>query len=217
MKRKMSINILKGLWNSNVDYFEFSNSELFFMLKKRSFSTLEKVIVISLIEFGISIFSTLFIDRIGFADISQEIQNKPLMIYFDYIFYASSLFFILQFIYYFYKIDLSSSLNDLSRNILKTRKSVYNYVLINICLFNINVFIFTFLNLNSNPLYQKMIVSSQFNNKLIFFNVTFYSILIVLMILVSFFIWYVYRLLYFKLLDKLIINFEELNKKDFRV
>ena len=212
MEHKADLGLLKNRWNNNIIHSKITKSQLSFMMKRNTFSIIDKVLFISIIEFAISAFAQLFLNKSDYLNSFLKVENNPILVFLDYMYYVIFFIFLAQFLFNFKKIDVSSSINDLSKNILRARKSIYNYIFTNIILFNVNVLFFTFTYLNSNESYKKLMNSNNFDNRLEIFNICFYGLLIVFLILISFAIWYIYRLLYFSLLKNLLKNYKELNK-----
>ncbi len=212
MEHKTHLGLLKNRWNHNINHPKITESQLSFMMKRNTFSIIDKVLFISIFEFALSLFAQVFLNKSDYLNSFLKVENNPILVFLDYMYYVVFFIFLAQFLFNFKKIEVSSSINDLSKNILRARKSVYYYIFTNIILFNINVLFFTFTYLNCNESYIKLMNSNNFDNKFEIFNICFYGLLILFLSLISFAIWYIYRLLYFRLLKDLLKNFKELNK-----
>lgn len=210
MKSQTKLQALKKTWkNFNFRNAYIEHSELKRIIHRNSNSIVKKIFIISLIEFSLS-FLPFFLDgKEYFTKKILDVQNNKIMMYLDYIYYIIFIFFILQFYWNFKKIIAHSNLNELSKNILKTRKSVYNYIYISLIIFNLNSLVFAYLFLQDNPLYFTSHIKST-NNGLIF-QVLFYSVLVLFLSLLTYSIWFIYKILYLKLIKKLEQNFNELN------
>jgi hypothetical protein len=211
MKNQDQLNVLKKTWkNSNFKETYVEHSELYKIIQLNSNSIVKRIFIISLIEFSLS-FLPFFLD--GKKFFTKEIfiiQNSKIMLYLDYLYYSIFIFFIVQFYINFKKINTNSNLNKLSKNILKTRKSVYNYIYISLIIFNLNSIVFAYLFLESNFAYKQYNTNHSQNNQ-ITFQIIFYSILILFLSLITYSIWLIYKSLYLKLIKKLNQNYNELN------
>lgn len=211
MKSQNHLNVLKIAWNNiNVNTY-IENLELRRIIQLNSNSIVKRIFIISLVEFALSILP-FFLD--GKEFVTKEIldvQNSAVMVYLDYLYYAVFIFFIVQFYLNFRKINTNSNLNELSKNILKTRKSVYNYIYVSLIIFNLNSIVFAYLYLNTNPAYKHFITDTNSQNSPLLFQLIFYSILILFLSLLTYSIWLIYKILYIKLIRKLEQNFNELN------
>ncbi len=211
MKSQNHLNILKIAWNNINSNTYVENSELKKIIHLNSNSIVKRILIISLIEFTLS-FLPFFLDgKKLFTKEILDIQNNKIMIYLDYFYYIIFVFFIVQFYLNFKKINTTSNLKELSNNILKTRKSVYNYIHVSLIFFNLNAIAFAYLYLNTNSSYQNFISHSNSQNSPLIFQTLFYSILILLLSLITYTIWLLYKILYLKLIKKLDQNFNELD------
>lgn len=199
-----------NIQNPEIQYFEITS-----MIHRRSNSILKKIFLISVLEFVLSILPFFFKNKQYLSKEILEIQNYKIIIYLDYIYYVVLIYFIIKFYINFRKININSNLNDLSKNILKSRKSVYYYIISSLILFNVNSIVFSYFYLENNMLYQDFIKSDHSDSYLLFYQMVFYSLLVIILIIISFLIWIVYKFLYLKLIDKLIQNYDELNNIHF--
>lgn len=212
MKNQKKLNVFKKTWeNLNLKNVTIEQSELTRIIHLSSNSIVKKIFVISLIEFTLSILPFFFDGKKLFTEEIIIIQKSEIMRYLDYLYYIIFIFFIVQFYLNFKKINTNSNLNELSKNILKTRKSVYNYIYISLIIFNLNSIVFAYLYLESNSSYKNFISHYPSQNSQLIFQILFYSILILFLSLISCSIWLIYKFLYLKLIKKLDQNFNELN------
>lgn len=212
MKNQKKLNVFKKTWeNLNLKNVTIEQSELTRIIHLSSNSIVKKIFIISLIEFTLSILPFFFDGKKLFTEEIIIIQKSEIMRYLDYLYYIIFIFFIVQFYLNFKKINTNSNLNELSKNILKTRKSVYNYIYISLIIFNLNSIVFAYLYLESNSSYKNFISHHPSQNSQLIFQILFYSILILFLSLISCSIWLIYKFLYLKLIKKLDQNFNELN------
>lgn len=212
MENQNKLSVLKLAW-VNLDfrktYVEYS--ELKKLIQLNSNSIVKKIFIISLFEFALSILPFFLDGKEFFTKEILDIQNSRIMLYLDYLYYAIFIFFIIQFYLNFKKINANSNLNELSKNILKTRKSVYNYIYVSLIIFNLNSLVFAYLYLENNSSYKQFISHANSQNSPLLFQLIFYSILVVFLSAITYSIWLIYKILYLKLIKKLDQNFHELN------
>lgn len=211
MKSQNHLNVLKIAWNNINANTYIEDLELRRIIQLNSNSIVKRIFIISLIEFALSILPFFLDGKEFFNKEILDVQNSKIMVYLDYCYYAIFIFFIVQFYLNFKKINAHSNLNELSKNILKTRKSVYNYIYVSLIIFNLNAIVFAYLYLNSNSSYQNFISHSNSQNSPFTFQLIFYGILIVFLSVITYSVWLIYKILYLKLIKKLDQNFNELN------
>lgn len=211
MKSQNHLNVLKIAWNNINANTYIEDLELRRIIQLNSNSIVKRIFIISLIEFALSILPFFLDGKEFFTKEILDVQNTKIMVYLDYSYYAIFIFFIIQFYLNFKKINARSNLNELSKNILKTRKSVYNYIYVSLIIFNLNAIVFAYLYLNSNSSYQNFISHNNSQNSPFIFQLIFYGILIVFLSVITYSVWLLYKILYLKLIKKLDQNFNELN------
>ncbi|MBP4138855.1 hypothetical protein [Flavobacterium geliluteum] len=211
MKDTNDLKALKKTWESlDLKTPIIEQTELKKIIHQNSQSVVKKILIISLIEFLLSILPYCFKSKQYLSKEIIQIQNSKVIIYLDYIYYIVFMYFVIQFYINFKKININSNLNNLSKNILNTRKSVYNYIYSSLIIFNLNSLVFAYLYLNNDLYYKNFINSNHSHNNLII--VIFYTIVILFSAIVSFSIWHIYKILYIRLIKQLDQNFDELNK-----
>ncbi|ELY1977895.1 hypothetical protein [Flavobacterium psychrophilum] len=191
----------------NIKYNKLEESDFFLMMNKSSSSIFKKILIISILEFSFSIFISVLLENLDSINMYYYLDNNNILILLNYTYYFIFLFFILKFFVYFKKLNMVSNLKELSKNIIQTRKSVYDFIISNIILFNLNSIAFAYLFLKSNKNYNIINTSNEINYK---FELIFYGVLIIYLSIISFFIWYIYKLVYLNLFKRLFVNYKEL-------
>ncbi len=208
------LDLLKKAWQKDTHRFEqVSENEIYKMLHKKSSSIVKWILIISVIEvlFWAAI-SVLF----DFDEYMKKINAEDILIYIkfiNYINYGIILWFIYKFYKNYIKISTTVSTKQLMQDILRTRKTVQNYVWYNlgmaIASFIAGFVIYFCYNPQSEILKNKIAHESNHH--------TFFIILGIIILTSALFIflfWLFYRLLYGILLRKLHTNYKELKKID---
>lgn len=197
------LELLKKDWKNTVAQFkQISEQEIYNMLHKSSSSSVKWILIVSILEFiilnGLSLIT------------NDELSNKfaqlhPYLTIFEKVNYAI----IIGFIFIFYKnyksISVLNSSKTLLKQILKTRKIVNIYIIWNILIgsyFGVISAIDGFKEMGKNS------ISQIDNSKLV-------VIIAITMLLVIPFLWFFYRLLYGKLLNRLKKNLNDLKKMEY--
>ncbi|WMW77282.1 hypothetical protein RF683_07230 [Flavobacterium sp. 20NA77.7] len=198
------LELLKKDWKKNDGQFkQVSEQEIYSMLHKSSSSSVKWILIVSILEFiilnGLSVIT------------NDELSNKfaqlhPYLSIFEKVNYAI----IIGFIFIFYKnyksISVLNSSKTLLKQILKTRKIVNIYIIWNILIgsyFGVISAIDGFKEMGKNSSIPQIDTS-----KLV-------VIIAITMLLVIPFLWFFYRLLYGKLLNRLKKNLNDLKKMEY--
>ena len=197
------LELLKKDWKkTDAQFKQVSEQEIYNMLHKSSSSSVKWILIVSILEFiilnGLSLIT------------NDELSNKfarlhPNLTIFEKVNYAI----IIGFIFIFYKnyksISVLNSSKTLLKQILKTRKIVNIYIIWNIVIgsyFGVISAIDGFKEMGNNS------ISQIDNSKLVI-------IILFTMLLVIPFLWFFYRLLYGKLLNRLKKNLNDLKKIEY--
>ncbi len=212
MKDINDLKALKKNWKSvDLETKTLKSTELKHIIHQSSNSIVKKIFIISVIEFSLAILPLFFKSNYYLSKEIIEIQNNIYFACSDYVYYTILLYFILQFYNNFRKINVRSNLNDLSKNILRTRKSVYYYIYSSLFIFNLNSIVFVFLYLKNNSTYKNFVDLHESQNNLVIFQIILLILIISILTIISFVIWLIYKALYLRLIKKLNKNVIELN------
>ena len=213
------LDLLKKAWQKDAhSYGEVTEKQIYVMLHKKSSTTVKWIFIISMIELGLGIVLGILM---SFTKYDEEniAKIKEWGVYNYYL--AISLFLymvVLYFIYRFYKmykrISVEDSVNQLIKNILKTRKVVKQYIAFNLSAFAVLcVLIFSF---GFYKAYSDIAIANG-QSPDISFNSAVLVILIIIVFtsIITIVFWFMYRLIYGILLKRLLKNYEELKKIDY--
>ncbi|MBC5838180.1 hypothetical protein [Flavobacterium muglaense] len=213
------LDLLKKDWKKNENSFEqISEQDIYKMIHKKSSSIVKWIFIISIIEFSLGIVLSV---GLSFTKIEENNTRffKSLGIYdyvqiFTAIIYVVIVYFIIKFYTMYRKVSTTDSTKLLMQNILKTRKTVHNYILFN--LVTVAVFFIAILSFGmKSALSHKMLEDgkhlAEISNSV--YIVSFLVILLVTAAVIGL-IWLFYRLIYGVLLRRLLANYKELKKID---
>ena len=213
------LDLLKKDWKKNENSFEqISEQDIYKMIHKKSSSIVKWIFIISIIEFSLGIVLSV---GLSFTKIEENNTRffKSLGIYdyvqiFTAIIYVVIVYFIIKFYTMYRKVSTTDSTKLLMQNILKTRKTVNNYILFN--LVTVAVFFIAILSFGmKSALSHKMLEDgkhlAEISNSV--YIVSFLVILLVTAAVIGL-IWLFYRLIYGVLLRRLLANYKELKKID---
>lgn len=206
------LDFLKNEWRKeNHNYTQVSEFDIYKMLHKNSSSSVKWILVIGIIEFIIWTGIGLFFNT---DDYVKSIHAEEMLIYLKiltYVNYTIVLFFIYKFYQNYRTISTMVSTRQLMKDIMKTRKTVNQYVAYNLAMIVITMvlgFIMAFLyNPKLSSLKEKITNDAS--------NGTLLKIICILTLATVIFVvifWLFYKVLYGILLKKLKSNYNELQK-----
>lgn len=196
-------NYKKAWENQPEETNKVSKIDIYKMAHSRSSSIVKWIFIIGVLEFVILNSSYFFIDMEKAYLEYKKIGIYEVVYYSQFIIYPVLVYFLVQFYLNFRNISVVENTKTLMQRILKTRKTVKNYVLLNLGYLLFIIIIGSIATINNNELINSP-------------KKTF--IFIIGIIIVSLFalgiIWLFYQLLYGILLRKLNRNYKELAKLD---
>ena len=211
------LELLKKDWkNQDEKYPKLTKDEIYKMILKKSSSIVKWIFIISLLEFvfwfiiSFALKDTESMKRFNeydadFIVITISIIGYVILAYFFYLFYRN-----------YKKISVTDSAKVLMENILKTRKTVKQYVIFNLGYLILTTFIFSFIMFNQDQeIASKISAASQNGEALKFYAITILAIVIMLVIAVGVLLLF-YFLIYGLLLKRLNRNYKELKKMELK-
>jgi len=207
------LELLKKDWDkSTKNYPNLSKEEIYSIISKRSSSIVKWIFIISILEF-------ILWTAISFFGDSNELLEKIQADDFAFIYYTMiiiSYIIIFVFMYLFYKnyrnIAVTENTKVLMEQVLKTRKTVKQYVIYNLSMMALSIFLGIIMELSTNPEIQILLTdieSKGENNIFIFYLIITIISLIAIAVTLSLFLGF-YYLIYGLLLKRLKKNYKEL-------
>ncbi|QTE23582.1 hypothetical protein [Polaribacter cellanae] len=196
-------NYKKAWVNQPEEVSKFSAVEIYKLAQSKSSSIVKWIFIIGILEFIVLNSLYFFVDMDDTYKEYKKIGLETFIYVSQVIFYVIIFYFLIKFYLNYQKISTSDSTRILMKKILKTRKTVNNYVVFNLIYIAIISIIVMVAEVNLN--------FEDFNIKqiLLFCLLTLLLITVMLVVLYLF-----YRLLYGILLKKLKRNYKELAKLD---
>jgi len=207
---------LKNHWQkSEVAFPKVSEKEIYGMLHKKSSSVVKWILILSIAEFAFWLVLSFFLKdnpntkriesfHMDYVTIPLSVISYGIIIYFFYNFYKN-----------YKKITATDNVKNLMANILKTRKTVSNYIFVNIIYVIIcSVVLFAMYFYNDEQLINAYHQSEAHGNVISFYIMYIIMAIVTIGILILA-VWLFYKLVYGFLLKRLYRNYEELKKIDF--
>lgn len=190
----------KKTWSNQVEMpCKFSTLEIYKMAHAKSSSIVKWIFIIGILEFVLLNSLYFFMDMEDAYEEYKKMGLENFVFYSQIVAYAILFYFLAQFYLNYKQISTTDSTRKLMKKILKTRKTVRNYVFFNLSYLGLTMIVVTIASININI--------DQLNNKQILLVV--FLMLIATIIILGLF-WLFYQLLYGILLRKLNRNYKEL-------
>lgn len=207
------LELLKKDWKKNdANFPKLSYNEIYNMILKRSSSIVKWIFIISLLEF---LFWTLIAFAFKDSKSMQEFNNLNvdyLIIPITIIGYVILAYFFYLFFRNYQKISATDNATVLMQNILKTRRTVKNYVAFNLVYLVAGIAVGMFIQFDQNPEIIDMAHSAAADGNLLVFYARVILITAIFLVgaiaILLFFYWLIYGIL----LKRLNRNYKELRK-----
>ena len=209
------LDILKKDWKKNENsYTQITEKEIYGMLHKKSSSIVKWILVISILEIAFWSVLGFFTADENYLKTLEQYHLRDVMPIITSLNYAVILFFIYLFYKNYKTINTTDTVKQLMHTILKTRKTVQNYVWYNLIMTFFSMVLVVVFQLKYDPNIEKVFnnMSTTMDSNLFYLMVTFFYIIVILVVIG--FIWLFYRLIYGILMKRLNNNYKELKKID---
>ena len=201
------LDLLKKNWNNTNSYNQISEAEIYKMLLQKSSSVVKWILIISIIELLLwTSTSIIFNSDAAFAKLQIANLNTYIFIS-NVIHYSIVVGFIIVFYFNYKKISVVRSTRNLMNSILRTRKTVQYYIWYNLGIIALSFVLGIVLVFNLDPTMSKLNQNINFKYG---FIIGFTAIAAI--VIAGF--WMLYKLVYGRLLKKLLRNYDELKKID---
>ena len=209
------LDILKKDWKKNENsYTQITEKEIYGMLHKKSSSIVKWILVISILEIAFWSVLGFFTADDNYLKTLEQYHLRDVMPIITTLNYAVILFFIYLFYKNYKTINTTDTVKQLMHTILKTRKTVQNYVWYNLIMTFFSMVLVVVFQLKYDRNIEKVFknMSTTMDSNLFYLMVTFFYIIIILVVIGL--IWLFYRLIYGILMKFLNNNYKELKKID---
>jgi hypothetical protein len=210
------LDLLKQDWKKRENEFrQYNEKEIYEMFHKKSSSIVKWIFIISVLELVLWIGLSVFMKQSGTLDDFKAIDKFDSLTISEFISYAIILFFIALFYINYRKINTTSSVNELIKSIIRTRKTVNTYIKVVIGYTILSTFFVFWIQMNYDQKFIEMNETMiQDGNESFFYLTIIITVLILLAIFVAV-LWIFYKIIYGILLKRLFKNYEELKKIDY--
>jgi hypothetical protein len=209
------LDLLKKDWKRAESSFkQVDELEIYKMIHKRSSSVVKWIFIISVVELFFWIAISLYMKFAGFLNDFKAYDPYHFLTISEVLSYGIILYFIYLFYCNYRSINTSNSAKDLIKSILKTRKTVLNYVKVILVFSFISSLISLWIQFHYDTNFQNLTSQVEEKGNLLVFYASMAVIIIIFMAILIGIIWVFYKLIYGWLLKKLSYNYEELKKID---
>jgi hypothetical protein len=210
------LDLLKKDWNKDENrYPKVSEQEIYAMLHKNSTSVVKWIFLISVIEFSFFLALTIiFNGNAGTAKMENYLSGTIITLI-TLLDYAIMVYFFCMFYINYKKITSTDKVKNLMDNIIKTRKTVSNYIFVKITFFVILLIVLFVLHFNNEPEILNARHAAEENGSIVMVYLVYFAVVAISIAVFALAVWLVYRLVYGFLLKRLRKNYNELKKIDF--
>lgn len=209
------LDLLKKDWKKNENKFpKLSEKEIYAMLHKNSTSVVKWIFLISIFEFAFFLGLTLLFNDNASTTKVQSYLNGFAMAVITVIDYGIMVYFFCQFYINYRKITTTDQVKNLMTSILKTRKTVSNYIFVKISFTIILICTIFILYFNNEPEILSMRKHAEETGSTFILCLVYFVVVLIAVVAFATVIWLFYRLIYGLLLKRLRKNYEELKKID---
>jgi len=207
------LELLKKDWKKGEDSFpKLSYNEIYKMILKKSSSIVKWIFIISILEFVFWVAISFALKYSGYSDDIPNVESNTAFIILSVISYGVLAYFFYRFYINYRTINTTDSATTLMENILKTRRTVKQYVGFNLIVIVVSVGVLLPYFMNQDPQTQTIIENATANGELLKFYagiiiVTLLMLAVAIGVLLLF-----YWLIYGILLKRLNKNYRELKK-----
>lgn len=151
----MDLDKIKEAWKSQSNKEKYTSEQIFKMLKSKSINSVKWIFMISLSEIFIAIFIYLFSLIKPNINLIDTLQSNNLAVFYIYKTLNITVFIVsIVFVYYFFKsyrkIQVQSSVMDLTKQIINFRKKVNYFIYFNLGIFLVIFSVLIFIILSSS-------------------------------------------------------------------
>ncbi len=207
------LELLKKDWQKdNKDYPKLSYNDIYKMILKKSSSIVKWIFIISILEFVLWSAISFALKDADFNKKFQEYNAENIMIPFMILGYIVIAYFLYKFFMNYRTISVTDNAKVLMENILKTRRTVKQYVAVNLGFMIVSAFVVLSIQFNRDEEIISIIEKSSANGELFkFYAISIITTLLVLAVLIGVLLLF-YYLIYGILLKRLNKNYKELKK-----
>lgn len=210
------LDLLKKDWKKNEDKFpRLSEKEIYAMLHKNSTSVVKWIFLISLIEFAFFLALTIIYNADASTAKMENYLSGTTITLITILDYAIMVYFFCMFYVNYKKITSTDKVKNLMDNIIKTRKTVSNYIFVKITFIVILLLVLFVLHFNNEPQILNARHAAEENGSIAIVYLVYFAVVAISITVFALAVWFIYRLVYGFLLKRLRKNYIELKKIDF--
>lgn len=210
------LDLLKKNWNKTENFPKVSEEKIYAMLHKNSSSAVKWIFIISLIELSFGIIVGLFLSLTKKEDENIKMIKEMGLYHFyqasSVLMYIIIFYFIYQFYLNYRKVSTTDNVKKLMATILQTRKTVQNYIIFNLIFGAVFIGIFFSYGVISGI---KKYSLDHHKEVSITINALGVIAVIIIVSIITVFLWLFYKLIYGFLLKRLKKNYQELEKIEY--
>ncbi len=210
------LELLKKDWKKQeANLPHLGTSALYSMVHKRSSSLTKWILIIAILEFAFWVGLNVYAYAKGAFDEMRAYHFYGVNMALIFLSLGILVYFIIVFYKNYNRIRTTESIKELMQRILKVRRTVNQYVILNISFQFISAVLMIIAMLRYDPVLKGLLkTSGNSGGQISFWALVGLLAFFIVILMVAF--WLFYRLLYGILLRRLLRNYKELNKLEFK-
>lgn len=210
------LDLLKKDWKKNENKFpKLSEQEIYAMLHKNSTSIVKWIFLISIVEFTFFLALTIIFNGNAGTEKMESYLSGTTITLITVLDYAIMVYFFCMFYINYKKITTTDRVKNLMSNIIKTRKTVSNYIFVKITFIVVLLLTMFVLYFNNEPEILNARHAAEEQGKTVILYLLYFVVVTVSAAAFAGVVWLFYKLIYGFLLKRLRKNYDELKKIDF--
>lgn len=207
------LELLKKDWQKkDKDFPKLTYNEIYKMILKKSSSIVKWIFIISILEFIFWVGISFLLKYTGYADDMLDIESSTAFIVMSVISYTILAYFFYRFYMNYKTINATDNATTLMENILKTRRTVKQYVGFNLIAIVVSVGVLLPYFMEQDPEAQTIIEQATANGELFKFYAAIILVTLLMLAVAIGILLLFYWLIYGILLKRLNKNYRELKK-----
>lgn len=207
------LELLKKDWQKkDKDFPKLTYNEIYKMILKKSSSIVKWIFIISILEFIFWVGISFLLKYTGYADDMLDIESSTAFIVMSVISYIILAYFFYRFYMNYKTINATDNATTLMENILKTRRTVKQYVGFNLIAIVVSVGVLLPYFMEQDPEAQTIIEQATANGELFKFYAAIILVTLLMLAVAIGILLLFYWLIYGILLKRLNKNYRELKK-----
>jgi len=207
------LELLKKDWKrSEANLPKLTYDEIYKMIWKKSSSIVKWIFIISILEFAFWLLLSFAFKDVESVQKFDQMDSKHLMLGLTILSYIILAYFFFRFYTNYRKVNTTDNAKKLMENILRTRKTVKQYVIFNMIVLFVSMIVAMYVQINNDPNILSTVEQASLQGNEVLVYASFVGITLLAFVGIVILLLLFYYIIYGILLKKLNKNYNELKK-----